>query len=225
MRTIATSNFKEKIAELARYYEVKLAKLGVEIHLNTEVKGDEDFLEKADRIIVGTGAVPFKPNIPGVNCDKVIDIVSAHANEELIKGDNIVICGGGLSGCEAALELAEEKGKNVTIVEMLGEVAKDAMFINKITLFNKLAENNVTILTNTKVVGITDEGVEVETADGKKFLPADTIISSFGMKPLTEVADKISAKYHNKTRKVGDLYKLGKIGDAIRQGYYAGSSI
>ncbi len=225
MRTIATSNFKEKIAELARYYEVKLAKLGVEIHLNTEVKGDEDFLEKADRIIVGTGAVPFKPNIPGVNCDKVIDIVSAHANEELIKGDNIVICGGGLSGCEAALELAEEKGKNVTVVEMLGEVAKDAMFINKITLFNKLAENNVTILTNTKVVGITDEGVEVETADGKKFLPADTIISSFGMKPLTEVADKISAKYHNKTRKVGDLYKLGKIGDAIRQGYYAGSSI
>ena len=99
------------------------------------------------------------------------------------------------------------------------------MFINKVTLFRKLAENNVTLLTNTKVVGITDEGVEVKTAEGKKILPADTIISSFGMKPLTDVADRISAKYHNKTRKVGDLYKIGKIGDAIRQGYYAGSSI
>ena len=108
---------------------------------------------------------------------------------------------------------------------MLNEFAKDAMFINKITLFNKLAANNVTLLANTKVVGITDEGVEVETAEDKKLIPADTIISAFGMKALTDVADKISAKYHTKTRKVGDLYKIGKIGDAIREGYYAGSSI
>ena len=102
MRTIATAEFKVKIKELADYFETQLQKLGVEIHLNTTVNGDEDFLEKADVILVGTGTKPFVPNIPGIDSANVIDIMKAHSDESLIKGDNIVICGGGLSGCDAA---------------------------------------------------------------------------------------------------------------------------
>ncbi len=225
MRIIATAKFKEKIAELADYYEEELTRLGVDIHLNTYVTGDENFLATADRIIVGTGTTPFTPNIPGMDDPRVIDIVSAHKDESKIKGDHVVICGGGLSGCDAALELASEKGKDVTVVEMMGECAKDAMFINKITLFRKLAENNVTLLTNTKVTSVEADGVHCKTSEGEKILPADTIISAFGMRPVNDIADKIDAKYHTKTRKVGDLFKLGKIGDAVREGYYAGSSI
>ena len=97
MRTIATAEFKVKIKELADYFETQLQKLGVEIHLNTTVNGDEDFLEKADVILVGTGTKPFVPNIPGIDSANVIDIMKAHSDESLIKGDNIVICGGGLS--------------------------------------------------------------------------------------------------------------------------------
>ena len=225
MRTIATAKFKTKIKELADYFEYQLDKLGVDVHLNTTVTGEEEFLEKADVIFVGTGTVPVTPNIPGIDNSKVIDIMAAHSDESLIKGDNIVVCGGGLSGCDAALELASEKGKKVTIIEMTEECAKDAMFINKITLFNQLAKNNVTLMTNTKVVSIDDDGVHVETSKGEKIVEADTIISAFGMKPLTDIADIIDSKYHNKTRKIGDLYKIGKIGNAIREGYYAGSSI
>lgn len=225
MRTIATAEFKVKIKELADYFETQLQKLGVEIHLNTTVKGDEDFLEKADVILVGTGTKPFVPNIPGIDSANVIDIMKAHSDESLIKGDNIVICGGGLSGCDAALELAAEKGKKVTVIEMMDEFAKDAMFINKITLFGKLAENGVTLMPGTKVTSIEADGVHVESKDGNKVVAADTVITAFGMRPVTEVADIIDAKYHTKTRKIGDVFKLGKIGTAIREGYYAGSSI
>lgn len=225
MRTIATAKFKTKIKELADYFEYQLDKLGVDVHLNTTVTGEEEFLEKADVIFVGTGTVPVTPNIPGIDNSKVIDIMAAHSDESLIKGDNIVVCGGGLSGCDVALELASEKGKKVTVIEMTEECAKDAMFINKITLFNQLAKNNVTLMTNTKVVSIDEDGVHVETSKGEKIVKADTIISAFGMKQLTDIADIIDSKYHNKTRKIGDLYKIGKIGNAIREGYYAGSSI
>ena len=69
------------------------------------------------------------------------------------------------------------------------------------------------------------DGVHVESADGAKVVKADTVIAAFGMRPVTEVADIIDAKYHTKTRKIGDVFKLGKIGTAIREGYYAGSSI
>ena len=225
MRTIATSQFKTKIKELADYFEYQLEKLGVDIHLNTKVTGDEDFLAKADIIFVGTGTVPVIPPIEGMSHEKVVDIVSAHHNEDLIKGDQIVICGGGLSGCDAALELAKEKGKKVTVIEMTSECAKDAMFINKITLFNELAKADVTLMTNTKVTAIDDAGVHVETTQGQQVVSADTVITAFGMKPLSDIADIIDQKYHNKTRKIGDLYKIGKIGNAIREGYYAASAI
>ncbi len=225
MRDIATSEFKCKIRELATYFETQLKKLDVEIHLNAEVTGDEAFLEEADVIFVGTGTVPFVPNIPGIDGDKVINIMQAHRDESLLKGDNIVICGGGLSGCDAALEYASEKGKKVTVIEMMGECAKDAMFINKITLFTKLAQSGVTLMTDTKVVSVEADGVHVEGPNGAAVVPADTVVTAFGMRQLTDIADKIDAKYHNKTRKIGDLYKLGKIGNAVREGFYAASSI
>ena len=38
-------------------------------------------------------------------------------------GQNIVICGGGLSGCDAAIELHGE-GKNVSIIEMQDDIAR-----------------------------------------------------------------------------------------------------
>ena len=69
--------------------------------------------------------------------------------------------------------------KDVTIVEMLDACARDVMPINKISLDRMLAEYKVNILTSTKVVGITDEGVKVEKADGTtEVIPADNVITA-----------------------------------------------
>ena len=96
--------------------------------------------------------------------------------------------------------MASEEGKNITVVEMFPECGKDVFFINKITLFNRLKENNVTLLTNTKVVAIDEKGLTVELKDGsKKHLEADTVVNAFGMRPDLTLVDKIKAKYHLKT--------------------------
>ncbi len=144
----------------------------------------------------------------------------------MIKGEHIVVCGGGASGCDCALELASEMGKKVTIVEMLPECGKDVFFVNKISLFGALAENQVQILTNTKVVSIDETGLTIEKEDkSQEKLAADTIISAFGMKADLTVVDSIKAKYHIKTRVIGDSNKLGKIGEAVRDGFYAAISL
>lgn len=225
MGDICTASFKQNIKKLTKWYEVQLEKLGVDVHLNTEIKGDEKILEECDNIIIGCGAKPLVPNIPGIDGNNVVTMLDAHRNEDLVKGENIIICGGGASGLDGALELASEKGKKVTVVEMLPECGKDVFFINKITLFNKLAENNVTLMTNTKVLSINKDGVEVETEDGNKTLKADTVINAFGMRPDLTTVDVIKSKYHTKTRVVGDSNKLGKIGEAIRDGFYAATSL
>lgn len=154
-----------------------------------------------------------------------VNIVEAHRNESLIKGNKIVVCGGGASGLDGAIEMAEEMHKDVTVVEMLPEMGKDVFFINKISLFNKLAQNHVQLMTNTKVVVIDETGLTVEESGVEKHLEADTIISAFGMRPNTKLADQLKEKYPMKTRVIGDCYKLGKIGEAVREGFFAASSL
>ena len=183
-------------------------------------------LRKCDNIIIGCGAKPVTPPIPGIDGSNVVTMLAAHRDPSLIKGDNIVVCGGGASGCDGALEIASEMGKKVTIVEMLPECGKDVFFVNKISLFNALAANNVQLMTNTKVVSIDAEGLTVEKEDGtKEVLKADTIISAFGMKADLTTVEAVKAKYHTKTRVVGDSNRLGKIGEAVRDGFYAATSL
>ena len=194
--------------------------------INTEITGDEAILEECDNIIIGCGAVPVTPPIPGIDGNNVISILDAHRDPSLIKGEKIVICGGGASGLDGALEIASEMGKKVSVVEMLPECGKDVFFINKITLFTKLAENGVELMTNAKVVSIEENGLIVEKQDKTtETVLADTVISAFGMKPVLTTVDAVKAKYHLKTRVVGDSNKLGKIGEAVRDGFYAATSL
>ncbi|MGB4177710.1 MAG: hypothetical protein WBK53_06740, partial [Halanaerobiales bacterium] len=75
-------------------------------------------------------------------------------------------------------------------------------------------------------IKIDEKGVEVEKEDGSTWLiPADTVVTSLGMKENREIAEKIMEKYPKKTRVAGDCVQIGKIGTAIRMGFFAGSTI
>lgn len=216
---IANKSFKKRVTDLITWYGIQLAKLGVTIKLNTPITADDVALVVADEIFVATGALPLTPPIEGMNAPHVIDVTQAHIKG--VDGEEIIVCGGGLSGCDTALELAME-GKKVTIVEMLDSCARDVMSINKISLDRMLEEYHVAIKTQTKVTQITDQGVIVETADGQTdTLTADTIITAFGQKPNSEVAEAIWEKYSIKTTLIGDCQKVDKAGNAIREGFYA----
>lgn len=226
MGDICTASFKQNIKKLTTWYKVQLKKLNVDVHLNTEITGEEEILASCDKIIAGCGAKPVIPPIPGIDGENVISILDVHRNPSFLKGEQIVVCGGGASGLDGALEMASEMGKKVTVVEMLPQCGKDVFFINQITLFRKLAKSNVTLMTSTKVIAMDDKGLTVECEDGtQKHLEADTIVSAFGMRPDLTVIDKIKEKYHIKTRVIGDSSRLGKIGEAVRDGFYAATSL
>jgi thioredoxin reductase len=180
-------------------------------------------LKDADAIIVATGAVPFNPNIKGI--ENTIDVISAHIEPEKLKGNRIIYCGGGLSACDSALETALS-GKKVAIIEMLDEVAINDHFINKASLIPMLLKNRVELYTGHKVIEIQKNGVKAQKKDGTEvFIEGDTVISAFGMKSDDTIARKIDSKYHSKTRIIGDCDKIGRVGGAVREGFYAGVSI
>jgi len=225
LASAATPPFKKKLVELIDWYEIQLEKLGVTVKMNTAIEADDPVLEKADQIIVGTGADPIVPNIPGINGPNVIGAIDAHLQRDAVKGENVVITGGGLTGCDLALELSME-GKNVTIVEMQDKLAPDLFFINAASLFPMLEKYQVNQLTGYKVLSFEYNGLKVENKDGiQEFIEADTMITAFGMKQNVKAAQAICEKYHTKTRQIGDCVNVGKVGNAIRSGFFAGSVI
>ena len=223
--TIATGDFKWRMPQLIDWYKVQLKKLGVKIVLNTSVSADDPVLASADAVFVATGSKAVTPKIPGIDNSKVVSVIDVHKNG-LPKGENVVICGGGLSACDTAIEYAAKKeGRKFTIVEMLPKLAGDVMVVNAMSIFRLLNEYKVEQLTDTKVVGITDAGVEVETAEGRRVLPADVIVSAFGQAQSLELADAVQNKYPTKTTIIGDCMKPAKAGNAIREGFYAAMSL
>lgn len=208
-------------AGLGRQFALALAKQGANLAILARRKEKLDAV--AEEIFVATGSLPCIPRSVNIQeTDKVIDVTQAHIHG--VKGQKVVICGGGLSGCDTALELAMQ-GKEVTIVEQMENCARDVMAINKISLDTLLAQYQVKILTNTKVTEISDKGVTAETEDGSIPLEADAIVTAFGQKANSKTADAIASRYPCKTTLIGDCQKPSKAGKAIREGFYAAMAL
>lgn len=222
----STPVFKRQLYKLIEWYGIQLKKLNVNLKLNKEISAADDVLAECDKIIVGTGAVPVQPQIPGIDGSNVINLIEVHKNKELLKGENIVICGGGLSGCDIALELATEYGKKVTIVEMADTIAKDALFVNAASLIFMLTKAGVKTYANSKVTSIDSQGVYVQRNNGtSEFIKADNVITAFGMRKNNRLAEEIKTKYHMKTRVIGDCEKIGKVSTAVHMGFFTTLSL
>lgn len=234
---------KAKIGDLVRWYEGQMELLGVKVLLNTPATEELIAEIGADDVVVCCGA-DYMRRIPGSDGAQVMTAVQALTEPEKV-GRNIVIIGGGASGCESAEFFAGErvslvwKGKDgvcgpmiyekcihedipteheVTIVEMLPEVAGDMDEFNKEIMRITLPEKGVHLLTGVRVERIEAGKVIVSDKDGQKELPADTVILAAGLMP-----NGCNAVPHAPT--AGDSMKPGRIGDATYSAYAAARNL
>lgn len=221
-----TPSFKGQLKAIIRYYEVQMEKLGIDLRLNTKIAVDDPILDEYDRILVAAGSEPFTPPIPGMDNDIVISVQDAHRHKETIKGKKIVICGGGQSGCDCAIELAEDFGLEPVIIEMAPRLSPDLNMMSYAGLMRKIKDDNIAVMTETRVKEVNDKGVLVVLKDGnEQLVEADTVISAFGLRPLTTYANQLRKRFGWKARVIGDNEKVGRIGTAIRAGYFAGTTL
>jgi 2,4-dienoyl-CoA reductase-like NADH-dependent reductase (Old Yellow Enzyme family)/thioredoxin reductase len=205
--------FKEPIGDLAEYLKSQVGKLGVKVELGTKATPALIKRLKPDVVVLATGAISVIPGIPGARANKVataIDILLGRKKA----GKKVVIIGGGEVGSELAWFLAE-KGKKVTIVEMLGGMAMDMNMFSRFYLMDKLAELGIEMLINTTAQEITDKGVVAVDMDGnKRVIEADTVILATGFKPDNELEYKLKGAT-SEVYTIGDCVKPGKIWGAI----------
>ena len=206
----AAPSYKEKDRDLISWYRQEIAKHPIDIKLNTEIK-DVTALG-ADEIIVATGAKANRIPIKGNNLG--IEAVEFLLGEKEV-GENVVIIGGGLTGCEIAYELYLQ-GKKPTIVEMQNDliVSDKICLANTSFLRDFFNANKVPVHLETKLSEIDEDGVTVTDKDGKSFkISADSVILSTGYRPAP------IAKRAKNVHIVGDAHKVGSLRTVIWQAW------
>jgi pyruvate/2-oxoglutarate dehydrogenase complex dihydrolipoamide dehydrogenase (E3) component len=170
-------------------------------------------------LIAAVGAESTIPDIPGVRGGNVI-MADDLRKPGVEIGERVVILGGGLVGCEEAVYLAM-LGKDVTVIEMLGDYARDANPFIKMALAVELRNRKVKMTTNTKGTAVEAGGLLCTNAEGREVLyEADTIVCAVGQKALTHVVDQLRGtvpEFHF----IGDCEKPRKIMEAVTAGYDA----
>lgn len=214
-------SFKWSISDFNKYLKRQVERTGVDIKLNTRADVDVIRATTPDAVVVATGADVFIPKAfaqPGVLT--VADLPSTSFQDR----EKIVVIGGGLVGCEAALGLAME-GHDVTVLEMREDVAMDMNMINKFSLMNELNKYKVNLVTGVTCDAIGDGQLTGTDKEGKTVsFPFDKVIAATGTRSINEIGEAVE-KAFPETYIIGDCVKIGKIADSIHKGYITGTQI
>lgn len=172
---------------------------------------------RPDVAVLATGSHPIIPNIKGLTKTKTFTARKILEGSEIIE-TRIIVVGGGQVGCEVA-ELLSQQGKEVTIVEVLDDIARDMDRINRLSLVMALEDLGVRIITKTRAESVTDQGVWVDCLGKKELIPTDGIVIAVGSKPRSEDVDKILRDKVAEVYLIGDKVKAGGILNAVRDGF------
>lgn len=193
---------------------------GAKIMLNTEVTAELVEMNAPDALFIATGATEFKPPIEGVHQENVSFVT--HVDAGLVEiGDEVVVCGGGLSGTESAIALAQQ-GKKVTIVDMQAaeDLCKELFWANKVALMDLIRENNIRIIDQVKIEKFSAEGVEIiDKQWNRSVIKADSIVLALGLRSTIETVKELH-ELIPETYVIGDCEKAKDIHNAIHSAFY-----
>lgn len=226
--------FKEDDRKLLQWYRKQIKDTGVHVLFHTEFKPEDR--ANYDEVFVATGAHERKLNTPGFDSPHVryaVDVLT-HQN---IENQNVVIIGGGLTGCELAYDLAR-RNKKVTIVEALPEILnveglsaanynclKELLRFYHVDVLKystvKKYENGKAFVetTSLNVPNINDRAMVMSLQGVHKTIqeiPADTIIVSVGYTADQDLYNQIKDEH---VHLLGDAVHPGNLMSAIWGAY------
>ncbi|WP_303861476.1 FAD-dependent oxidoreductase [Alkalibaculum bacchi] len=207
---------KEEMKDAVLSMGKQAEKAGIEIRLSTPVT--EDLIKEIapDEVIVAIGASPLKLNVPGGD---LYNVVSSHEvlMGKPVDGKGVVVVGGGLVGLEVAEHLAE-KGKEVTVLEMLDEIGKDLGQLRKIAVNESIYEAGIKTMVNTKCLEIKEDRVIVEKDGEKTEIECDNVVIAIGSRSnnsenIILTCKELNIPYHI----IGDACKARRALNAVAE--------
>ena len=216
-------DFKEDDLALVKWYELQLEKLGVDIQFNTCATAETVKKYEADTVIIATGSRPRKLSIEGPK--NVFTAEEVLLGKEDI-GQTTIVIGGGLVGCETALWL-KDKGKDVTILEMMDDILKvggPLCHANHDMLKDLVEFKKINVKCDAKIIKSIEEGFVIETKGKEEIVKADSAIVAIGYNSEKSLYDEIKF-LHPSVRMIGDANKVQNIMYAIWDAYEVARNI
>ncbi len=186
------------------------------------------FTERYDKLLLSPGAKPIKPNLDGVDSDKIFtlrtveDTLKIKNYTNAHQPESAVVVGGGFIGIEAAENL-RTLGINVTLVEAAEQLMNPfdgdmASFIHA-----EMRRNGINLMLNTMVEGFseTDHGIDVKIKNASA-IHTDMVVMAIGVLPETTLAKEAGLELgikgsivvnHRMETSVPDIYAVG---DAVQ---------
>ena len=181
--------------------------------MNTKVTAEEIRKGGYDSVIVATGS---RPKMFSLGDDEHVYSAEQVLLGQKETGNEVVVVGAGLVGCELALDLAQ-KGKKVTIVEALDKIMAvngPLCSANKEMLERLIPFNGIDVITSAKVTGYKDGVLSAEVSDGVKELNADSVVLCVGYASENSLYEEL--KYDmDEIFELGDAKKVSNIMYAI----------
>jgi len=196
-----------------------VATAGVEVRVGFEATVDAVLALEPARVVLATGSQPIEPPIPGLVEPLTAEQILTGAREP---GPRVLVLGGGLVGIEMA-ELLASRGKEVVVVELLADIARDMEPVSRKMTLTRIQGSPVTIHTSTRLLRMDgDEAVvTVDDADDERSLGRfDSVLVAVGHRSVDPLSSGLRAA-GVPVEVVGDAARPGQILDATRGGFAA----
>lgn len=189
-----------------------------------DLESGKEYEESYDKLILSTGAEPIKLPIKGIDSKNVFTLrnipdtykIKGYIDE--INPASAVIIGGGYIGIEMAENL-KEKGLEVTVTEALSQIINPLDFEMSCEVKDYLTYKGVNIILNNGVREIKekDNSLSVLLTDGTA-IKTDMVISSAGVRPDSEIAEKAGIQVNARKSVIVDEYMETSIKDIYAVG-------
>ena len=144
-----------------------------------------------DKLVLATGAAPFIPPVPGHELMLTLNSQREYgaAQSQLHDAQRVLIVGGGLIGCELAMDFCRA-GKAVTVVDNSASVLS-ALMPPEVSsrLQHRLTDMGVHLMLKTQLAGLeqTADGIRV-SLDRQRSVTVDAVVAAAGLRPETALA-------------------------------------
>ncbi|MDU4588783.1 CoA-disulfide reductase [Clostridium sp.] len=157
-----------------------------------DLKGNEEFEDYYDKLMIATGASSIIPPIKNLDIENVHTLKSMEDGirlKELFRDENnknIAIIGAGFIGLEA-VEAAKKYGKKVSVFQLGDRILQD-VFDKEITdlLEEELRSHNVDLYLQESVTEIIGDKKVKKVKTSNREVEADVVIIATGVRPNTE---------------------------------------
>jgi pyruvate/2-oxoglutarate dehydrogenase complex dihydrolipoamide dehydrogenase (E3) component len=197
----------------------------VTVRLGTEATDDRVLDDRPDAVVVAPGALPRRPDVPGVDLRGVVtveDILSGVA----IAGPRVVVVDGtGRVQAGLAADFLAVQGRKVTVLTAYHTVCDNTEGSTKEPLFERLYQRDVAMIVDTRLAGIEADGAGKlrvrgvnEYSDRPLVLAGvDTVVVAYGARAVDGLHGALKGRVPEVVL-VGDALAPRLLHDALLEG-------